>query len=40
MDSNKQRLRFDLTVWIGSVVLAFGPLATEAFAERSRRRRG
>ena len=32
----KLRLWFDLTVWIGSLVLVFGLLVTEALAERSR----
>ena len=36
MATDKQRLWFDLTVWIGSAVLAFGLLATDAFAERAR----
>ena len=36
MATDKQRLWFDLTVWIGSAVVVFGLLATEAFAERGR----
>ena len=36
MSPDKRRLYFDLTVWIGSLVLTFGLLATEAFAERTR----
>jgi hypothetical protein len=36
MTTDKQRLWFDLTVWIGSTIIAFGLLATEAFAERGR----
>lgn len=36
MAPDKQRLWFDLTVWIGSLVLVFGLLAADAFAERSR----
>ena len=36
MTPDKRRLLFDLTVWIGSLMLAFGLLAADAFAERSR----
>jgi cytochrome c553 len=36
MATNKQRMCFDPTVWIGSAVVAFGLLATEASAERGR----
>ena len=36
MTPDKRRLLFDLAVWIGSLVLAFGLLAADAFAERSR----
>ena len=36
MATDKQRLWFDLIVWIASAVVVFGLLTTEAFAERSR----
>lgn len=36
MTSDQRRLVFDLVVWIGSAVIAFGLLAADAFAERSR----
>lgn len=36
MATDKQRLLFDVTVWIGSAVVVFGFLAAEAFAERGR----
>ena len=36
MTPDKRRLLFDLTVWIGSAVTAFGLLAADAFAERTR----
>src|SRR4249920_3803985 len=36
MATNKQRMCFNLTVRIGSAVVVFGLLTTEAFAERGR----
>lgn len=36
MSPDKRRMYFDLTVWIGSLVLVFSLLATDAFAERTR----
>ena len=35
MTPDKKRLCFDLTVWIGSLVLVFGLLVTDALAVRS-----
>src|SRR5512140_3229821 len=36
MTPDKRRLLFDLAVWVGSAVIAFGLLAADAFAERTR----
>ncbi len=36
MSPDTKRLYFDLTVWIGSLALSFGLLATDALAERTR----